>query len=387
MHEQLAKIYEMKSEDLYHLEYEKRFNDVATVKLPLSIQSSGPNEEFQCFYVPHQTLISDYDRILRADLRIRQAIQKLPDALSFQYCVDSKLMDELINTNRIEGIRSAQSEMVQALKEVRLGRKVKYSNLMAIYLSLTDEDCEIKINEIADIKKIHNMLVFTEIDLDEDELEDEDTEADEEVDEESLAKLITFLNDYDAPALYKIAVAHYYFDYLHSDDEVNGRVSRFISSLYLRKELDILTALTLSYAIQQNKKIYYGGLDGATNDLNKGELTHFCQAFFKILHDAQKHVLNELSKKQKLFKNLISLLDTHMKGKTENEKTIVLVMGKHYIFASVSRMWIIDLEAGSTLTPYRVSKALVTTAGFIDIVGRKPKILMLTEAAREFINN
>jgi Fic family protein len=89
----------------------------------------------------------------------------------------------------------------------------------------------------------------------------------------NLTTMINYLNNDPSPTLYKVAIAHYYFGYIHPFYDGNGRTSRYISSTYLMDELDKLTALTLSYSTNKSKKFYYDAFTSSNDPKNKGELT------------------------------------------------------------------------------------------------------------------
>ena len=91
--------------------------------------------------------------------------------------------------------------------------------------------------------------------------------------------LLNFLNiPSKITPIIKIAISHYYFGYIHPFYDGNGRTSRFINSLYLSKEYDELTAISLSSMIENNKT-YYDMFDKTNSVINKGELNYFINNF------------------------------------------------------------------------------------------------------------
>jgi len=404
MYEKLAKIYYKQSESEYQNEYEKRFNDYGAVKLPFTIKPLKSNEEFQCFYVHHHNLMMLYERIKAGSSVIQELMRQLPEAALSQY-IESKLVDELIGTNEIEGIRSTRAEMKRALDVTHTNKKTKFKSLVMTYIKLLEKDTANKLEEFQDIREIYDMLVSDEIDagdqLDGEIFRKEGVHVEnqfqkvihkgvtpESAIKESLTKLIIFLNEYRAPTLYKIAIAHYYFGYIHPYYDGNGRTSRYISSLYLKDELDILTSLTLSYGIVHNKKLYYDGFDDANDRLNKGELSHFCETFFKILLEAQHYIIDELNKKLKQLAKLAKFIVDTMDTMKEDEKDIVFILGQMYLFASEERVLKRELETVIKLSSYRLTKTLgvLVDEGLIDIVGQKPKLVMLTEKVMDLFD-
>lgn len=349
MYETLSKLY-YKDQVKYRTEYEKRISSYGTVKLPFNIKIYNYSLEFPTFYVNHPYLDFLHDSILKQSRLIQSIINKLPPIAIEQY-VKSKLVDELLSTNEIEGVHSTKAEMETVLeivvKKDAPKKKVRHLSLMNTYFNLFTEDTT-KIESIEQIREIYDRLVSEEVKK-EDELDgqifrngavDVKTSTDKTVHRglypESkihthLNMLIDYLNNHNSPMLYKIAVAHYYFGYIHPFYDGNGRTSRYISSMYLTEELDKLTSLTLSYSTNKTKQLYYEAFNISNDINNKGELTYFCEAFFQIVHNAQNYVIEDLSKKFGIFNKLKEII-AEVDNLTKEEKEVLFVIGQHYIF-------------------------------------------------------
>ena len=109
--------------------------------------------------------------------------------------------------------------------------------------------------------------------------------------------LLNFLNiPSKITPIIKIAISHYYFGYIHPFYDGNGRTSRFINSLYLSKEYDELTAISLSSMIENNKT-YYDMFDKTNSVINKGELNYFINNFLSFIKEGQESLIEELKQK------------------------------------------------------------------------------------------
>ena len=70
--------------------------------------------------------------------------------------------------------------------------------------------------------------------------------------------------------------------FVHPFYDGNGRMARFISSAYLCKEMDIVSALQVSVSCKKRQSEYYESFK-VTNDIrNKGDLTYFIISFLEI---------------------------------------------------------------------------------------------------------
>lgn len=109
-----------------------------------------------------------------------------------------------------------------------------------------------------------------------------------------LPKLISqFLNWYhtfDRKDLGKIgeamlfsAVVHLYFETLHPFEDGNGRIGRALAEKALVEKLQLPVFLSLSKAIEKDKKRYYSELKKAQRNLH---ITDWIEYFFTILQDA-----------------------------------------------------------------------------------------------------
>lgn len=407
MYELLSKLY-YKEHQKYELEYEKRINSYGTLRLPFTIKPLKSNEEFSCFYVNHPDLDMLHYNIVEQSKRIRAIENELPEIAVEQY-IRAKLVDELLSTNEIEGVRSTKAEMEIVLEIVvrkeRIKKKnVRHLSLMNSYFSLLSKKHS-SLESVDQIRTIYDHLVKQEIKAD-DELDgqlfrkqpvDVVTSTDKIIHrgvypESSISNylknMIIYLNEYPSPMLYKIAVSHYLFGYIHPFYDGNGRTSRYISSMYLLTELDPLTALTLSYSTNKHKSHYYDAFSECNNPYNRGELTYFCETFFEIIHKAQNDILNELSEKQSLMVQLKQLVKTLT---IENDvcSKILFYLGQNHIFGIRGRgLTKKELENISGSSKYVISRAIeeLKERKFIELIKRRPIEVTLSETLQNTLD-
>lgn len=128
--------------------------------------------------------------------------------------------------------------------------------------------------------------------------------------------------------------------------------------MYLKEELDQLTALTLSYSTNKLKQYYYDIFNESNNPLNKGELTFFCQTFFSIVYQAQEDILEDLAERVEKIGQLHQLINDLEELDTLC-KDILFVIGQDYIFGlegeGIEKSILIK---GLDVTKYKVDKSL-----------------------------
>ena len=403
MYQILSKIY-YKDNANYNYELDIRLKSYGTTYLPFKIKPIKSRNEFQCFIVNYQELDYLHYQITMNTKKILDFIHsKDIPGIAINNYIKSKLIDELLSTNTIEGVRSTKAELEYALEQVEKisstkKSKVKHESLMKTYYNLM-RDKSIPLATANDIRAIYDELVKDEINAD-DALDgklfrsqpvDVKTETgkllhrsilNEENIISQINSMLDFISHFKLPMLYKIAVSHYIFGYIHPFYDGNGRTSRFISSMLLKDELDILTALTLSYSTHLSQSKYYDAFNVSNDPLNHGDLTYFCNIFFEIIHQAQIHVLDELSmnkfKMNKLIKLIQSLNIDH-----QLYQDVLFIIGQSYIFGlkdkGISKTELIDCKETSD---YLMKKALthLQKQDYIKLISKNPIVVTLSDS-------
>ncbi|MCK1222346.1 Fic family protein [Streptococcus uberis] len=127
----------------------------------------------------------------------------------------------------------------------------------------------------------------------------------EEAINDDLTKLIIFMNSDQVPTLIKAIITHYFFEYIHPFYDGNGRMGRFLLSSYLARKLDLLTGISISNSIYQNRIKYEKAFTGVSNPRNKGDLTLFIKEILEIIVDGQRLMI-EMSETMLDKLNIIS---------------------------------------------------------------------------------
>lgn len=104
------------------------------------------------------------------------------------------------------------------------------------------------------------------------------------------------MNNNQCPSLVKAVITHYFFEYVHPFYDGNGRIGRFLLSSYIARKTDLLTGLSLSEVINQNRKDYEESFSKVSHPRNRGEITLLIGKMLKLIEKGQENMLIKLDK-------------------------------------------------------------------------------------------
>lgn len=315
----------------YESVYQSRYNGESTYRYNFSI---GENK---AFFVINNTILQQIHRILKINKELSIKANLVPTIALKQY-TRKCIIDEIKMTNDIEGVISTRKEISEILND--LSGKKKGNRLYGLvkkYELLIEED--IPLNNCAGIRSIYDELVLIEVaEKDSSHVPDGAIFRKDAVyirsktgkvihtgltPESKIIEVLTdclsILNNENYNILVSIAVFHYMFGYVHPFYDGNGRISRFISSYLLARELHPLLAYRISFTIKKNIDGYYKSFKLVNDTKNKGEITSFVEYFFQVLIQSLEDLclsLDERINKLEFFEKQIRLLD-----KAENMDT------------------------------------------------------------------
>ena len=174
----------------------------------------------------------------------------------------------------------------------------------------------------------------------------------------------------------KIAISHYYFGYIHPFYDGNGRTSRFMNSLYLSKEYDELTAISLSSMIENNKKTYYDMFDKTNSVINKGELNYFINNFLSFIKEGQENLIEdlEIKKTQLDYANKKINGDSKLTTLSEKHKIIMFILAQIQYFSSEDYITVQELSKYLNTTSQTTRKLLndLIFVNIVEKIGERP---------------
>ena len=280
----------------YEEQYQARYNSEYTVHLDFDVAGH------QAFFVQTPEVYSILTDILRMNKAVSNLCTALPGAAIKQFSRRC-LIDEIVLTNSIEGVRSTRKEISDILDELETKSKGKrFYGLVKKYNMLMVKE-ELPLASCQDIRDIYDELALAEVMEEEPEnipdgsifrknsvsiyspsqKEIHKGLYPEETIIHAMEQALAFLNNDVCEVLFRIGVFHYLLEYIHPFYDGNGRLGRFICSYLLSQELEPVTGYRISYTIKEYIKDYYRAFSTCNNPLNRGDLTPFLHMFLKIV--------------------------------------------------------------------------------------------------------
>ena len=158
----------------------------------------------------------------------------------------------------------------------------------------------------------------------------------------AIEKMLLFLSNSELNLLARVAIAHYYFGYIHPFYDGNGRAGRYLSSLLLSGNYHPLTAMSLARGCLLNRQAYLKAFRITNASESAGEMNYFVDAFLEILISGQEDgivLLQEKDTKLTKAKWQIEILKRIADLSEEDAELLFLIAQSHFF----------DFEPGITV--------------------------------------
>ncbi len=351
----LFKIYH-KFKRKYEQIYQERFNFSATFKTKFKISTYDNNGEYQLYYLYNQYSDKLIDRIRKNDNRLKSLDSALPGIAKRAFLIDI-IASELESTNTIEGIYTNKADIIETTRSIfnqKKCAKARMSSMIKSYYLLATRSDSLKLPvDCKDIRKIYDRI--TEGEIDKSNLPDgtffrkEDVfvqkqnsvsgkiihkgTSGEKLIESEVLDLVDFLNDDNISMVLRVAIGHYYFAYIHPFYDGNGRIGRFISSMFLNQSYYHLTATSISRGAYINKTNYYKAFHNTKAHINRGELNYFVDQFLCTIIAGQEDIIDNLVDKIEKLSLASNYIDHDLKlANTKLKKSLLFMLYQNYYF-------------------------------------------------------
>lgn len=375
-------------------EYKKRFESPSAEILELKIRPYRHNELYNLYYIPTSEILNLVYTIEKNNSNLVKLTSNLPDVATKSLHQDI-IVNELYYTNQIEGINSNKQEIVQSMKELKENPKkdIRFKSMLNSYFGILYGKNNLP-QVPKDIKTIYEMIAEEEV--------DNENKPDGELFRNHPVNIVTstnkvihegitphskivnhlqlLLNFLNIPSkitpIIKIAISHYYFGYIHPFYDGNGRTSRYINSLYLSKEYDELTAISLSSMIENNKKTYYDMFDKTNSVINKGELNYFINNFLSFIKEGQESLIEELKTKNSQLEFAYKKIndDPKLTSLSEKHKNIMFILAQIQYFSLEDHTTVQELSTYLNTTSQTTRKLLneLIKINIVEKTGERP---------------
>lgn len=314
--------------------------------------------------------------------------------------MDLCLIEEIVITNGIEGVRSTRKEIGEVLDGLReKDRKGRFFGLVRKYLMLRSNQA-VPLASCQDVRKLYDELVLDEVIAENPKdapdgdvfrkgpvsvVSPSQIEIHKGIEPEEklidvMSKALELLGNNEVPPLARIAAFHFLFGYAHPFYNGNGRMNRFISSYMLSNEYESIVGLRLSYSIKSNIDRYYKSFETCEHSLNKGDMTPFVISFSKMVVSAMEDIRDSLKERQQTLQEctiLMRKLAAEVQGKDLYEISAQIVASTLYSPHGTTIAELGEMLGLSRQTMYERLKPLRNSGLLVyEKVGRKTYIRM-----------
>ena len=350
--------------------------------------------------------------LLESVLRFERVISKLASDLppvATGALIRDLIIREVVSTNELEGVHSTRQQINDVLEMHRESaeslKAKRFAELVKLYLNLTEPNGIVPTTP-EEIRSIYDQVMQGE-DLGEDAPDGKIFRRREVAiyNESGIAvhtglypesritdavkRMLEIVNSDEVPQLYSSIIGHFVFEYIHPFYDGNGRTGRYLLALWLSEPLSLLTSLSLSRILFENKDTYYRAFKRAEHPLMHGELTFFVISMLKLVRQAQEELDSSLRDKKSQLDAAASRLDSVQRelGICDQESSLLYLFSQVHLFASVPSVRLAELAdyLDCSVGTARKYSRLLEEKSLIEPVKRSPLRFVLTCKALDLL--
>lgn len=366
---------------------------------------SGNGEFFMA--VPRELSVLS-ENVLRFERKVSRLASELPLVASGALIRDL-VISEVVSTNELEGVHSSRKQINDVLEahreRPRRHKDRRFTELVKLYLNLTESYGSMP-RTPEDVRSIYDRVMHGE-DLGDDAPDGKIFRKREEVvcnDAgipvheglfpesriiEAITKMLVVVNSENVPQIYSAIIGHFIFEFTHPFYDGNGRTGRYLLALWLSEPLSLLTSLSLSRVIFENKDAYYRSFKRAEHPLMHGELTFFVLEMLGFVRQAQEELVTGLNDKKARLDAACDQLEQFKSemGLSDREGQLLYLLVQVHLFASPAEVGIQDMSnylQCSIATARKCSRDL-EARGLLMTISKRPLRFVLSPKALELL--
>ncbi len=364
---------------------------------------------YELFSCNTTEILSKNERILNMSKVISKSEKILPKIVRISI-LSKMLINEIQSNHEIEGVQSTKKELRSSRYSKSKKNNSKFHSIVNTYFKLLEENYK-PFNSPEEISDLYKEMFKTENDsqnqIDGKYFRNEPVYIyknqekihsgiyGEEKIYEYLNDMINLINNTEIPALIRVSISHFLFEYIHPFYDGNGRLGRFLLSLYLKEHLGIFSAISVSYSVNINKKIYEKIFLEAADVRNYGDLTIFVDKMLSIIIEGQYEMLHYLESAIDKVITIYKVLEE--KNFDKNHEDVLSSYMMIFAFDKNSDMKDLDVllnlneelkkRGEKTLSKNKFKNIIedLKNDGYLEVFKRKPLIHKLTPKLQEFV--
>lgn len=384
--------------------YQERFNSESSFRTGIQLKNG------ELFLAVPRELTLAHERMLTYERRVSALWKSLPPVALHDY-VSGLIMDEVVYSNGMEGVRSTRKEIAQALEEAQRDSSAlpgaaskehaPFVEFAKLYLGITDNPQAPA--TLQDIRSIFEAVVQDSIDkrdvprsslfrtgpiVIEDargRIKHEGVEPQRI--EPMLRQWLRLSFTEDIPETLSALLCHFLFGYIHPFYDGNGRTGRYLLALQLSRSLSEPTVLSLSRTIAEHKNTYYKAFDEVEKPLNHAEATPFVLSMLDLINEAQEYLVVDLEEKRSQLEGLSSvILGIEPCLPAQSAKALLYILQLH-LMSGVDEIRQADVSASIKVSIPTARSALrdLVARKILVQISQRPPVFRLTEQATKLI--
>lgn len=347
------------------------------------------------------------ERVLRRERKASATFKQLPPIAQGAF-TRNLIIDEVVGSNGIEGVRSTRRQVSGVLDEVQHGDAIdalqskRFKEFAKLYLGLSEKTSAVP-HMPDDIRAIYDLVMAGE-DLEGNSPDGRLFRKDpvdiidghgktahsgvnpEERIIEMVQAMLSLQESEEVPQICSAVMAHYVFEAVHPFYDGNGRTGRYLLALALSEPLSVSTALSLSRVIAENKGPYYRAFKTVQLPMNHGELTFFVMSMLEYVLKAQADNIERLELRHGQMGDArgaaSSVVDSGLAN--EREADLLFMFAQVQLFGWTPEVLLADAATYLDLSTQMARKHLkaLEGKGLIETLSQRPLKFQLSKEGR-----